>query len=238
MVKVIVGIDPGVTTAIAALTLEGKPLYIESRRGWRYGEKLQKLMEIGEIILVASDVNPPPALVSKISTDLNAKLFIPSKVLSSIEKKRLAKEYCEKYGLHLKNEHELDAISAALKAFSHYKRKFEQVENVVKGSGIKLPIDDLKERVVKGKTIYKALKSMMEKTSKENSIEDHKPYEDISELKRRIEKLNKKVLFYREECRRLKEVNAELRKRVLALEKDKSDLESKIMDATNKLKTD
>jgi len=195
-------------------------------------------MEKNEVILVASDVNPAPTLVNRVSTDLNAKLFTPHKVLSSLEKKKLAREYCERYGLQLKNEHELDALSAALKAFSHYKRKFEQIEAYVKESGIKIPIDELKEKVVKGKTIKRAVQTMMGKPSKEEAIKRPKHHENITELKRRIKKLNEQVLNLREECKRLIELNAELKRQILALEKERAKLEAKLMDLKDKRKAE
>jgi len=238
MVKTIVGIDPGVTTAIAVLNLKGDPLHIESRREWGYNEILQKLMEIGEVVLIASDVKPAPTLVSRIATELNAKLFTPHKVLSVVEKRKLAKEYCEKHALQLKSEHELDALSAALRAFGHFKRKFERIDAYIESCNLKFLADEVKESVLRGRTIKTALQSITEKISKKKSIRKPRTYERLNELKSRIEELNEQLQDYRERYRTLTEINIKLRRRIEFLERRNSELEDKLRELRDRYKAD
>ncbi len=239
MVKTIVGIDPGMTTAIAILDLKGNPLHIESRRNWGYSEVLHRLMEIGEAVLIASDVRPAPTLVSRLATELNAKLFTPRKVLSVFEKRKLAKEYCEKHALQLKSEHELDALSAALRAFGYFKRKFERIEIYARNSDLKFLADEIKESVLRGKTIKRALKSLTEKVSKERpSIRRPRACESLNELRTRMEELSRQLQDYREKYQMLIEINIKLRKKVESLEKRNAELEAKLRELKEKHKAE
>ncbi|MCD6504716.1 DUF460 domain-containing protein [Candidatus Bathyarchaeota archaeon] len=238
MVKTIVGIDPGITTAIAVLDLKGAPLHIESRRDWSYGEVLQRLMEIGEVVLIASDVRPAPTFVSRIATELNAKLFTPRKVLSVSEKRKIAKEYCEKHALQLKSEHELDALSAALRAFGYFKRKFERIEAYARRHDLRFLADEVKARVLKGRTIKMALQSVTEETSKETIKRRVRVHESLNELKSRIEELNEQLQDCRKRHRALVEINIKLRKKVESLERRNAELEAKLREFKEKHKAD
>lgn len=238
MIKTIVGIDPGITTAIAVLDLKGAPLHIESRRDWSYGEVLQRLIEVGEVVLIASDVRPAPTFVSRIATELNAKLFTPRKILSVSEKRKLAKEYCEKHALQLKSEHELDALSAALRAFSYFKRKFERIEAYTKGRDLRFLADEVKARVLKGRTIKMALQSVTEETSKETVERRVRVHENLNDLRSRIEELNEQIQEYRERYRTLVEINIKLRRKVEFLERRNAELEAKLREFKEKHKAD
>lgn len=238
MVKTIVGIDPGITTAIAVLDLKGAPLHIESRRDWSYGEVLQRLMEIGEVVLIASDVRPAPTFVSRIATELNAKLFTPRKVLSVSEKRKIAKEYCEKHALQLKSEHELDALSAALRAFGYFKRKFERIEAYARRLDLRFLADEVKARVLKGRTIKMALQSVTGETSKETIKRRVRVHESLNELKSRIEELNEQLQDCRKRHRALVEINIKLRKKVESLERRNAELEAKLREFKEKHKAD
>ena len=111
---VIFGIDPGTTTAVAALSLEGELLEVVSARDFSLHESLLLASKYRAIAIVASDVSPAPRFVEKVASKLNAVLFTPSQSLAVEEKIRLVEE---KFGKECySNPHERDAIAAALKA--------------------------------------------------------------------------------------------------------------------------
>ncbi len=62
----IVGIDPGTTTAIAALDLEGNLLHLSSSRQMSMSDVTEVLYKIGKPLIIASDVHEMPYSVEKV----------------------------------------------------------------------------------------------------------------------------------------------------------------------------
>lgn len=56
----IVGIDPGTTTAFAALDLDGNLLHLQSSRQMNMGDVIEALYKVGKPLIIASDVQDMP----------------------------------------------------------------------------------------------------------------------------------------------------------------------------------
>lgn len=123
MRKLITAIDPGITCGVAVLTLDGNLVFVGSKRGWVHQDLLQTILDLGETVIIASDVSPAPELVKKVSKSLNAVLFTLILPLSASKKQYLARTYAEQYELKLRNKHQVDALAPAVKAYQHYKNK-------------------------------------------------------------------------------------------------------------------
>lgn len=229
MKRLVVGIDPGVTCGVAALTLEGTPVFVGSRRDWKLSGLLEKLTTLGEPVIVSSDVSPAPELVKKVSANLDATIFTPLISIGTVEKQRLARSYAESYDMKLRNTHEIDALAAALKAYNHFKDKFEHVEMRVKDLDYKISIDGVKALVVKGYTMNKAIDYLRTKP-----IEKTPPLIPVKKvlgeerLKEMVKQLNQRLVFEKEEEKRLRAENKKLRRKTKSLEKEISSLEEKI----------
>ncbi len=90
---IIVGIDPGTTTAIAVITLDGELRMLHSGRMMPMSEVIEMIAEQGRPLIIASDVFPTPNTVEKIRRAFNAVLGTPSDLLTSGNKIELARPF-------------------------------------------------------------------------------------------------------------------------------------------------
>ena len=112
----IVGFDPGTTSAIAVISLDRGLLLLGSWRDVPPQELARKVMECSRVVVVASDVSPPPRALRRFSAAFGAVLFVPELSLMVEEKKNLTS------GFHPQDAHQRDALAAALHAFDNYSR--------------------------------------------------------------------------------------------------------------------
>ena len=118
---VIVGIDPGTTTAVAVLGLEGEVLDVLSTRTADTAAVVEWIVERGRPLLVAADVTPMPGTVEKIRRSFDAAGWVPDRDLPVDVKKHRTRE------VGYDNDHERDAIAAALGAYDAHVDQFERV---------------------------------------------------------------------------------------------------------------
>ncbi len=145
---IIVGLDPGTTTGIAALNLSGDLVDLTSSRGLSSSDVIEWIAARGRSLVVATDVYPTPGSVEKVKRAFNAVLYSPGGDIPAEEKIALGKEF------GYKNDHERDALAAAMSAFKKYKNKFLQVE---KKSPSEIDPDEVKALVVRGYSIENAI---------------------------------------------------------------------------------
>jgi len=118
---VIVGIDPGTTTAVVVLGLEGEVLDVLSTRTADTAAVVEWIVERGRPLLVAADVTPMPGTVEKIRRSFDAAGWTPDRDLPVDVKKHRTRE------VGYDNDHERDAIAAALGAYDAHVDQFERV---------------------------------------------------------------------------------------------------------------
>jgi uncharacterized protein len=145
---IIVGLDPGTTTGIAVLNLSGELVDLTSSRGLSSSDVIEWIAARGRSLLVATDVFPTPGGVEKVKRAFNAVLYSPGGDIPAEEKIALGKEF------GYKNDHERDALAAAISAFKKYKNKFLLVE---KKSPPEIDPDEVKALVVRGYSIENAI---------------------------------------------------------------------------------
>ncbi len=178
---IIVGIDPGTTTAIAVLTLDGELRKLHSGREISIPQIIEMIAEEGRPLIIASDVFPAPNAVEKIRRAFNALPSSPSDVLSSEDKI----EFASPYGYS--NNHERDAIAAAVSFYRKNKNKFEQIRKKIPEG---LDAGEAIAQVVRGKSVEAVISGL---TRNETRIPDMHPVskkedEDASRLKESIRK--------------------------------------------------
>jgi predicted RNase H-like nuclease (RuvC/YqgF family) len=218
MKHLIVGVDPGVTVGLAALTLTGQPVLVESRRGWSFPDLIKVISDLGELTVVSSDVSPAPELLEQLSHKLNAVLFVPLFSMAADEKRQTAKEYAHLYGFKLGSAHEADALAAAVKAFQHYQRKFEQVEVRLKRLGLNLSVDDVKNLVAKGHTFKRAVQMLQDSRRVEAPQIVKRAIPTEEHLKDMIAELEARLAWERQKSEAFRLENKDLRAKVKALE--------------------
>ena len=147
----IVGIDPGTTTAFAALDLDGNLLHLQSSRQMTMSDVIEALYKVGKPLIIASDVREMPYTVEKIRRAFSAIAFTPKQDTSVDTKVELTGPF------PYMNDHERDALSAALDAHRHYRHKFQ---NLVKRIPAGHDLDEVRARVIRGQSLEQVLGDM------------------------------------------------------------------------------
>ncbi len=150
---IIVGLDPGTTTGIAALNLHGELVDLVSSKEMSSSDVIEWIASRGRPLIVATDVFPTPGAVEKVKRSFSATLYSPGMDVPAEEKIALAREF------GYKNDHERDALAAASSAFKKYKNKFVQVDKKVPSE---IDPDEVKALVVKGYSIENAISELAE----------------------------------------------------------------------------
>ena len=228
---VIFGVDPGTTTAIAVLSLEGKLLEVLSARDFSLHDSLLFASKYKAVAMVASDVSPAPRFVEKIASKLNALLFTPAQSLAVEEKFKLVDE---KFGREAyANPHERDALAAAIKAYNAVKSKLENIDKRLQSVNAWHLRDEVRLAVIRGESLESAL-SRVRKVEEPGDEEEGEKLEsipneyrgiikglrsdlkllreEIEEREREIERKNRAIEVLR---RRLREAVARERRAVL-----------------------
>jgi len=147
----IVGIDPGTTTAVAALDLDGNLLLLQSSRQMNMADVIESLYRTGKPLIIASDVQPMPYSVEKIRRAFSAVAYSPKQDTSVETKMELTAPF--QYG----NDHERDALSAALDAYRQYRNKFQ---NLAKRVPPGHDLDEVRAGVIRGQALEQVLGDM------------------------------------------------------------------------------
>ena len=145
---VIVGMDPGTTTAVSVVDLDGGVLDVFSTRTADTAEVIEWIIERGRPIVVAADVTPMPETVEGVRRSFEAAGWEPHSDLPVDGKKHRTRE--EAYD----NDHERDALAAALEAYDAHEDQFERVAEKVPPQH---DLGDVLARVVAGEESVEAV---------------------------------------------------------------------------------
>lgn len=211
----IVGIDPGITTAYAVLDIEGKLLKSNSSKQFGLNQIISETTELGKVVLVGTDKSKIPNLVYLFAAKLGARAAVPGEDLKVDEKRKMAS------GFKAEDIHQADALAAALFAFKSTKPLLDKIDlysKKCKKEGIK---DRIKELVITKKISIKSAVGMIEYKNEEDKI-----IEKIIVEKKLNEddflKLYNKLKGYEAEMRLIKLHNNNLSNRIKNLEKNKN----------------
>jgi predicted RNase H-like nuclease (RuvC/YqgF family) len=125
----IVGIDPGTTTGIAVLDLDGSLLLIKSGKNLAKSDISRIVSDVGNPIIVSSDINPIPRSVQKIAISFSARLMEPSETFSRKEKHDFAREYMKSHGRAWANRHERDALVSGIYAWKQVRQIVGRIDS-------------------------------------------------------------------------------------------------------------
>jgi len=144
------------TCGLAVLSLEGRPLLVDSYRSPSRLDLIATIAAQGDPVIVATDVQAPPEFAENLAVKFEAVLFTFPTQLPASAKHKLVEEYAASQKLKLKDSHQKDALAAALKAFNHFKNKFAQAEAHIREGGARVPLEEVYSLIVKGFTIAEA----------------------------------------------------------------------------------
>ena len=243
--RVIVGIDPGTTTAAAVVGLDGTVHELFSSRTADTAGVTEWIIEQGRPIIVAADVEPMPETVEKFRRSFDAAGWRPTTDLPVDEKLHRTRE------VGYANDHERDALAAALYAYDDHEDQFDRIAAktpprldreaviagvVAGGASVEAVIEDLSEddggdttptdepetdptepeRTEEEETIRRLRKRVDRLESHASSLED-----DLDERDARITSLEGKL----EEAKREERIEARTRRAVSRLKRETDRLE-------------
>jgi hypothetical protein len=133
----IVGMDPGTTTGIAALGLDGKLLLIKSGKNLSKADISRIVSDVGNPIIVSSDIKPLPKAVERVATTFSARLIEPGETFSRKEKHGTAKEYMKAHGKVWQNRHERDALVSGIYAWKQVRQMVDRISSKLRKAGIR-----------------------------------------------------------------------------------------------------
>lgn len=216
----IVGIDPGTTVGIAILSLDGDLLYLKSSRGMAPDEVVKLIAEYGKPAVIASDVTPMPGSVEKIRRSFNAVPASPGIEVSAEEKIALGKTF------GYSNDHERDALTAALLTYRSYKNIFTRIE---KKAPQNADIELIKFYVIRGASIEAAIEKVRESSEPEKPrLRDHAEKPEDRSVDESLLKMRETVQRQSEQIQNLQEYLEELKKELIAKDRKISKLESRL----------
>ncbi len=159
---IIVGIDPGTTTAAVILDLSGNILSIQSGKNLKRSDVINLILEKGDPIIIASDVYPVPKSIEKLAASFNCKLIHPEENYSRRDKWSFMRSNFEETYRHkklYKNRHERDALLAAIFGWNAIKALVNKIETRLEGEEIFEYRDQIKSKVIlEGRSISSAMK--------------------------------------------------------------------------------
>jgi predicted RNase H-like nuclease (RuvC/YqgF family) len=212
---IIVGIDPGTTTAIAILTLDGELRMVHSSRTISIPQVIEMIAEQGRPLVIASDVFPTPNAVEKIRRAFNAVSSSPFEVLSAQSKI----EFATPYGYS--NNHERDAIAAAVSFLRKNKNKLEQIRKKIPPG---IDAGEVIAQVVKGKSMESVISGLTNP-----GIEETRTYE-VSE------KRDDETFQLRGSIRKYEEIIDEMKDQQEFFKKELALKDSKILELEELIK--
>ncbi|WP_136689439.1 DUF460 domain-containing protein [Halorhabdus amylolytica] len=181
---VVVGVDPGTTTAIAVVGLDGEVLDVHSTRTADTAGVIEWIVERGRPIVVAADVTPMPETVEKLRRSFDAAGWTPDSDLPVDEKLHRTREQA------YDNDHERDALAAALEASDDHEDQFERVAAKVPP---RQEVGPVLARVVAGEeSVESVLEDRREDDGEPAETTEHTPRELTAEEKR-IKRLQDRV---------------------------------------------
>ena len=216
----IVGIDPGTTVGIAVLSFDGDLLYLKSFRGIAPDKVVKLIAEYGKPALIASDVTPMPVSVEKIRRSFNAVPASPGIEVSGEEKIALGKTF------GYSNDHERDALTAALLTYRSYKNIFTRIE---KKAPVDADLELLKLYVIRGDSIEDAIEKIIAPRALVNTrVQESPENPGEREVDESILKMREIIQRQREQIQNLQKYLEELKRELIIKDKKISKLESKL----------
>nr|WP_159765050.1 DUF460 domain-containing protein [Halovenus carboxidivorans] len=182
--RVIVGIDPGTTTAVAVVSTDGSVLDVISTRTADTAAVIEWIIERGRPVIVAADVTPMPETVEKIRRSFDAAGWVPDRDLPVDVKQHRTRE--EGYD----NDHERDAIAAAFGAYDAHKAQFERI---ARETPPRLDLGTVIERVVAGEEPLSEVLADLQTDDSEDSEETEHVERELTAEERRINRLETQV---------------------------------------------
>ncbi|MFX1564567.1 MAG: DUF460 domain-containing protein [Promethearchaeota archaeon] len=222
----VIGVDAGTTVGIAIADINGRLLALHSGRGLSRGDVIRLLVEYGKPVLIASDVSPAPSFIEKLSTTLQTHLFVPERLLSVVEKRKLAKAFAEDSKIQPRNAHQRDALAAIASAFQVYGQRIDLLKARIANMEQKCDLTEAVKIVIQNGSISEALEKsviseneiatetpIIHSSSKRDTEPTLESLQNInSQLRRQVDSLQRQLEFEKSKLHQSQEALKDLEK--------------------------
>ena len=204
MKYLIIGVDPGITAAVACLDLNGNIVEIKSGKKLGFNKMVELISQIGRPIIISTDVVYPPRLIKKLAAEYRSKIVLPNRNLKVGEKIKIVRDHFE--DLKLENDHERDALASAIFAYEKFKPLFDKVDKVLEKEGMEGESELVKKKLVLGEAsnIKDALKKKEVPEEYKEIMYEQKREEKFVKLRKEVSKLKETIEKLKEENKKLK----------------------------------
>ncbi|HLC96801.1 MAG TPA: DUF460 domain-containing protein [Candidatus Nanoarchaeia archaeon] len=127
----VIGIDPGTTVGYAVLDINGNIVQLGSEKDLDLSSLISKIIQWGMPLIVAGDKQHTSDFVEKAAVKLGSRLICPEYDLKVVEKREMAQRFSTK------NQHEIDAVAAALFALKKLSPLLHKIDVFVEHYGKK-----------------------------------------------------------------------------------------------------
>ncbi|MEM2109879.1 MAG: DUF460 domain-containing protein [Candidatus Odinarchaeota archaeon] len=225
--RLIIGVDPGITTGLAIIDLDGNILDLKSSKMFSKGEVLNYIREYGLPLIYACDTMQVPELIVKLANATRSKIFSPRRIMSIAEKQELVYNFTRGCMVKITNSHKRDALAAAVKAYHYYKPIFDKIDLKLSKTPYFIPANKVKAEVIMcEKSISKAITDLSpkDKTVEQVSVDKTETKPILSEENIIVKELKKQVANLTAFNQQLKNENEMLRAKIKELEERSSAL--------------
>ncbi|MHA1264991.1 MAG: DUF460 domain-containing protein [Candidatus Helarchaeota archaeon] len=231
--SLIVGIDPGTTTGIAIVDLNGNLVAMKSAKEFSRRDIIKFIYKYGTAVLISTDVAPQPKLIEKIANTFNALIFHPKKSMKVSEKQDLVTTYLKQSNRKVADAHLRDSLACALKAYYSYLHIFNKIQKRIEEMNVDVSSEKVKALVIRGYSIYDAI-SLLTFTPDEKE-EESISEEPILPESERINALNEKIYTLIDKNIQLKRLLEDYQEKNQSLKKELTEYKEKIIELESKL---
>ncbi|MCK5282969.1 MAG: DUF460 domain-containing protein [Nanoarchaeota archaeon] len=231
---IIIGIDPGTTSAYAILDIDKTVIDIGSAKEIGLSGLIKQIVRNGFPVVVGTDKAKVPDLIGKFAAKTGCKIAAPEYDLKVGEKKLLIKNYI------FRNTHEMDALASALYAYNYYTDLIKRIMKYVKVNSKEQITNELIIYVIRRGLPIKDAAQLIEGKDEETKVvrkvieEKDTRKKDFVGLYNKFKRLEKDNLFLKGQNAALANGNNELKQELAGLDKllnKKSVIKSRKIDA-------
>lgn len=220
----IVGIDPGTTTAYAVLDLNGNVVSVKSAKNLGINALLVEVTQLGKIVVIGTDKAKIPSLVEDFSAKTGARIIYPKEDLKVEEKRSMAREF------KTENEHQYDALASSLFAFRRIKPVIERIDSYAKENNKEGIKDNIIGLVLTKEVSIREAADIIENHDKEETSIIKNVIEEKTLRQNDFLKLYRIAKRYEKEFMLLKRQNDNLKSQLKGLERKYSYFDPKVIE--------
>lgn len=214
---VIVGIDPGTTSAVAVLDIEHALKGTKSAKNFSKDQIIEFIISHGKPLIIATDVQHAPTLIQDIASNMGAMTFVPNEDLKSQYKEELT----EQFTLQNRDTHLMDAAAAAEYAYREYESKIKRVLQKAENSGLDRSSQyDVVELVLNGEFSTRSAIREVKKSEKNPDNSDNTEQRSQQDWKRIAGKRKQQIDQLTDKVEQLEEHAQTLEHRISEKEQD------------------